>query len=352
MRKITIFFVVAGFLLAVSGTASGTLVDGSERLIEMQNTDGGWGWELTGASATNSAGPCGSGLLSVYIATGDVKYLNAAIKTGEFVIAQPGDGYTYRPSVGIFMKRLSDITGDSKYANAVKTNYYDALENGTFVYKNGLNDTDSYIAYINDARSTMPNIAIWDFGNVADGAAALGSDQAEINKWAAAIETGLNNWNGVYSSSTIYSVLGLSGGIYGLSAMGMDLTNPISSTSRLNGYETVEELADELIKFQTSNGGFSKYCDYLDGYEGAQETAFAIKALEQVDALAYASEIAAAQSWLADVQLPTGGWSGAWAGIGDENNQVTGQVLWAIPEPATIALLGFGGLLLRRRKSA
>ena len=97
MRKIMIFFVVAGFLLAVSGTASGTLVDGGERLIEMQNTDGGWGWELTGASATNSAGPCGSGLLSVYSATGDVKYLNAAIKTGEFVIAQPGDTYTYRP---------------------------------------------------------------------------------------------------------------------------------------------------------------------------------------------------------------------------------------------------------------
>ncbi len=350
------------FTVNVAVQAS-VFVDGGDRLIDTQNADGGWAWILTGTSATNSPGACGSGLLNVYNVTGDVKYLNAAVNAGDFVIAQPGDGYTYRPSVGIFMKQLSDITGDTKYAAAAKTNYYDALEAGTYAYRtttavaDGLYNTDEYITYINNARDSTPNMALWDFGNIADGAVVLGASQSAMDKWAGAIETGLNNWSGVYATNGHYSVLGLAGGIYGLSAMGKNLTNPISSTDTyLNGCADVEDLADVLVTCQAASGGFTKYIQYVSSsYTGVQETAFAIKALQSVDPVKYASEIAAAQNWLAEVQLDNGGWAGNWAGLLDseglgENNQVTGQALGAVPEPATMSLLGLGGLALIRRK--
>lgn len=357
MKKLIAICAVVAMVLVVSGVAQADVfVNGGDRLIEMQNADGGWGWELTGTSATNSAGPCGPGLLSAYAATNDAKYLTAAELAGDFVITRPCDTYTYRPSVGTFMKMLSDVTGDSKYVDAVKTNYYDTLQAGTFEYKGTTYNTDSYIAYINTARTGQgyPNLAIWDIGNLAAGMATVGVVQTELDKLATAIETGLNTWD----QDESYSGLGIAGGVYALATMGRDLSLPIAAENDISGKQTLIELADVLIGGQAPSGGFGEYFYYpVDGYEGVQETAFAIKALQAVDAVRYASEIAAAQNWLVDVQLSTGGWSGEWAGgdITTENNQVTGQALWAVPEPSTFALLGFGALsllLIRRRRKA
>jgi hypothetical protein len=90
------------------------------------------------------------------------------------------------------------------------------------------------------------------------------------------------------------------------------------------------------------------------GDETIQETAYAILALKEFDAAAYAGTTLAAQTYLGGTQLATGGWAN-YAG-GGENNEITGEALWAepVPEPVTMAglVMAVGSLAtyLRRRR--
>ena len=80
-----------------------------------------------------------------------------------------------------------------------------------------------------------------------------------------------------------------------------------------------------------------------------QETAYSILALDALDGAGYSADIYGARSFLQGVQLGTGGWE-SYPGDG-ENSQITGEALWAIPEPATVILIGLGGLsFLRKRR--
>jgi hypothetical protein len=102
-----------------------------------------------------------------------------------------------------------------------------------------------------------------------------------------------------------------------------------------------------------STGGFTWNSEYViedDGNETIQETAYALLALNEFDNVTYATEMLDAAYYMAGVQLGTGGWEN-YAGAG-ENNEITGEALWAIsvPEPATMAILGLGALFLRKRK--
>lgn len=51
---------------AVWADALTALQSGADRLKANQNTDGGWGWPLTGSSASNTIGPIGMGLAQAY----------------------------------------------------------------------------------------------------------------------------------------------------------------------------------------------------------------------------------------------------------------------------------------------
>ena len=78
--------------------------------------------------------------------------------------------------------------------------------------------------------------------------------------------------------------------------------------------------------------------------------AYAVLALAAVDRAGYAGAIIDAGAFLRSVQLGTGGWEN-FTGAG-ETNQITGETLWAlttIPEPASLILLGCGGLTILRR---
>ena len=342
-------FFIFSILILITGTVqASTFVSGGDRLVATQLEDNSWEYDIgSGVSATNQAAPAGMGLLAAYNRTGNVNYLNRAIAAGEFIISNSPAHHAHN---GIFMSELSRITGDSRFADTVKSDYYDALEAGSFEKDGVTYNTSSYAQYIIDRRAAQgyDNLALWEIGRAAYGADLTGSGASELTVWGNYIETGLNAWHSEYSpAGNNYAVLGLAGGILGLAALNRDLDNPIAGGDALDGAVTAGDLADILLTYQTPSGGFSKYPDYpLDPYTGAQATALSIIALIELDADLYDTQINAAYSWLKSIQLETGGWSGAWAGIGTERNTVTGDVLWAmdaaVPEPGTMILLGVG----------
>jgi hypothetical protein len=135
--------------------------------------------------------------------------------------------------------------------------------------------------------------------------------------------------------------------VLGLAGLGRDLDAPISGGDVLDGSQTAADLADILITYQPGSGGFANYPDYpYDLYTSVQTTAFAVLALTELNSALYNTQISTAVSWLRDIQLENGGWSGSWAGVGSARNEVTGEALWAIgapvPEPTTILLVGVG----------
>ena len=353
-----LFFSFFLFVLPIQAFA-GTFSDGGDRLVDMQQDDGGWDWPLydgdyTNASPKNTAAPIAMGLLAAYEATGDSSYLDKAIEAGEFIKAESPPHSTAN---GIFMGKLSEVTGDTSYATDVKEEFYDKLDTGGYTKGTTNYSTSTYAQYIYELRVSQGNfnLGLWDVGLAAAGAAMVGASSQSLSDWQTAIETGLvTYWQDDYSVvQDGNSVIGLAGAIYGLSELGVDTLNAkIVSSNALNGATTLTELVEVLLGYQTDSGAFSNYASFVDDiYTGAQVTAYAIIALASVDADLYEAEIAAAASWLSSVQLSTGGWSGDWEADDStrENNEVTGEALWAlgpeganVPEPATMMLFGIG----------
>ena len=96
--------------------------------------------------------------------------MNKAIEAGDFIIANSPPHSTGN---AIFMEKLSEITGDSKYSEDVKTKFYDALQAGTYNKNGTLYDTDSYAQYILNIRTSQgyKDLGVWDVGLAAAGAA-------------------------------------------------------------------------------------------------------------------------------------------------------------------------------------
>lgn len=299
---------------AVSAGAQGTAVfqSGGDRLVALQNTDGGWDWPLddgnpaTG-SADNTIGPIGIGLAQAYRQTGDSGMYTALGTVGAFLLTKTNNFTCWD---GYLAVELDSIIGGTTYTDFVKTNFYDKLATTTYERKQNPGvpiDTDGYIAAIGYA---------WDLGIGLASAVAVGIDQSEIDKWI----TGVTNAINALTTPDDWFLTDLAGGVYGLAYAG---ETAFPGSGHFAGKTTVAELAAELASLQDTSGVFDP------GHQmDIQNTAYALLALNEVNRSGYLDNISRAGAYLVSVQLVTGGWEN-YSGEG-ENNEMTAEALWAL----------------------
>jgi hypothetical protein len=329
---------------------------GADRLTSLQNDDGGWDWplddgDLTNESPKNTVGPIAMGLASAYERTGDASHQAALLNAGNLLLGKTNN---FSPSDGYLAKKLDDLFGGTTYCDHVNANFYNPLAMGTYD-RNGagtLYNTAGYVGIVRASRSgDFANLAAWDIGMGLFAAASCGAD---TTAWIEGTKAEIDELDG----STYYDVIGLAGAVLGLAKVGED-HDP--TTGEHATASSLADLAAILASYQLSTGGFTWNSNFViddDDNETIQETAYALLALNEYDAGAYYSELVVASDYLASVQLSNGGWK-SWAG-GGENNEITGEALWAlanaptpppVSEPTGLGLLGLALLGLRKRRS-
>lgn len=349
------FLLLLVLLFVAGGLAQADVLtvldDGGDRLVATQYTDGGWGWPLNAPPTySNIIGPIAMGLAKAYRETGDAGQFTALQNAAAYLQSKP-TGY-FSPSDGYIAAELDSILGGTANTDFVKANFYDKLASGTYdrLGQGTLYDTAGYVSLVRTARANagIGNLAAWDIGIGIVGADAVGASTSE---WISGTKAEIDELDG----SAYYDVIGLAGAVYGLASVDENY-DPTAGEHSAAG--SLSDLADILAGYQIWNsGGFAWNSNYVipnDGDESVQETAYSVLALKEMGG--YAGEIDRASQWLQSVQLGTGGWE-QYSGSG-ENNEVTGEALWAIqsnpvPEPSTLFLLGGGiaGLFFMRKKN-
>jgi len=298
------------------------------RLVSLQNDDGGWDWPLDdgdpgNASPKNTIGPIAMGLAKAYWGTRDDNLLEALEQAGAFLLGKTNN---FSPSDGYLAVELDRVFGGSTYLDYVTANFYDQLAAGTYD-RNGegtLYDTQGYVDLIRTSRANqgIANLACWDVGMGAVAAHVAGITGSELAIWVDGVKAEIDELDG----SAYYDVIGLAGGVYALAITGEDF-DPASGEHA--SASNLSDLADILVTYQLSTGGFAWNSEYIienDDNESTQETAYAILALAKMGG--YSQELASASEWLKTMQNCQGGFKG-WA-QGGENNEVTGEAAWAL----------------------
>lgn len=304
----------------------------ADRLTVMQNTDGGWDWELTDndpstGSASNTVGPIAEGLAQAYLHTGAVEHFAALQKAGAYLLTKTTN---FSPSDGYLAAQLDAIFGGTTYRDYVRTNFYTPLANGTYD-KKGLGilySTATYVTAIRNSRAgNQANMAAWDIGMGLVGAASCGASTSE---WINGVEAEINELN-TDTAVSYYDVIGLAGAIYGLAFVNVDFDPTSGSFASAN---SIADLADLLIGAQINNGGFSWASTVVkenDYNESVQETAYAILALNEVNRANYLVRLQGAADYLLSSQMTTGGWGWVDSSLNlVENNELTGEAMWGI----------------------
>ncbi|MHC4335786.1 MAG: PASTA domain-containing protein, partial [Planctomycetota bacterium] len=302
------------------------MLSGGNRLVALQNNDGGW--DVSAAdedpesqSDANILGAVALGLSEAYHATSDANML-AALENAKTSLLSKIDNFTVTD--GALAIELDGILGGTACVDHVMTNFYDKLATGTYydAASGATHDTISYIQALRDQRvaENARNLSAWELGLGLYSAHMIGTDTSE---WVTAVKAQIDQLDG----SRGYDVLGLAGAVLGLAAAGEDYDPQAGQHASAS---SLSDLAATLASYQIETGGFTWHWFYLDpNYdEMPQETVYALRALSELDRPGYLTEIRDAGNYLQSVQLATGGWEndvGSW-----EENHITGEALYGI----------------------
>ncbi|HKC54723.1 MAG TPA: Ig-like domain repeat protein [Vicinamibacterales bacterium] len=163
-------------------TVNQGIVSGAERLRLLQNPDGGWYFTAPatncgrgpGVSCPNTIGVTALALLAAYQRTSNAVYLNAAIASGNAIVAQfnatPTPGLPHTQDVE-FLAELAQISGNTTYSTTA-TAWFQVVKN---TYGSPAVNVDQWLADRDHVISHgARSLAAWDLASLIRTAKAAG----------------------------------------------------------------------------------------------------------------------------------------------------------------------------------
>ena len=299
---------------AVAQTDSTNVINVANRLLTLQNANGGWDWVVTGATGPsantyyNVTGVTGSSLLDAYTLTGNTAYLTAAENAGTYIInsatsaTSTGNATTGRQN-GYnlsFLNRLAQVSGNTTYSdeansifNTVTTadNFFDHNLGsfcGASASSTGCTPEELMSAFENyrSSNSTPNGVVLWDMEPWVEAAVSAGNT---------AFATELASDMDAYVSDPSYTS--------SVDSYALGLASVVRAEIAANGTASSTVVA-ALDAAQNGDGSFGTAADGQ-----VQSTAYAMYAL---DALQDSTRAAAAATFLnnniyTDHWIETGG---------------------------------------------
>jgi hypothetical protein len=277
----------------------------------------------------NITGVTALGLVAAYRITNDPRYLTGARMAGDYLAPRQQTG-NFASADPLFLIELSEVTGETKYRDAARIGFFDALEAGTYLRRGVTYNTAAYIALVRQIRSgANANIFPWDMAKLV--VASVRIDHPAKTAFRNALQEGMD---AIYAGKEVllpggsdydwaqcrfYDTLAIAGGVDALASIGdptpyvaLGLNYPALVGKNLVG------LADFLSQKTVTNnsvperiGAFTYLTsgDYgvpgTDAIDDAQSTEYAMGALSFFGSR-YQTTLDEAFAYLTRLQLASG----------------------------------------------
>lgn len=203
------------------------VVKAADRLVALQNADGGWDWDITnvtvpsGSTSPNIVGVTAESLLDAYQLTGNSDYLNAAKKAGGYLKSRFGTPVDISNRTNafdiVFLYKLGQNGGDSSYTDEASAILHNTLHEDNFFAHDNADGYGSLCSTstgctaqnvfdgVSLRRGGDLGITLWDLSHWVQ-AAEMGGETS----WAADLKALMDNSYPSLSNTDDYYILGLS----------------------------------------------------------------------------------------------------------------------------------------------